>query len=127
MAAEYVLRTGAAVGTTLEQVGSSAAADEVAALGVIRDAANVAGRTLAGVVCALDLHAVVVGGGACDVHPDFLRILADSVEAARWPRVGSVIVRRSRFGAAAQIIGAALPGVAALGGEPVGADAGDLG
>ena len=118
MAAEYRRRTGAGPGTTAEELGRAAACGEAAALEVITDAARIAGEALAGLVSALDLEAIVVGGGATEVHPEFVRMLAESVNAARWPSGTAVAVVRSRFGSTAPIIGAGLLGATAVAAQP---------
>ncbi|MEJ7648534.1 MAG: ROK family protein [Nakamurella sp.] len=124
MAAEYRRRTGAEPTATAEDLGRAAAAGDSAARGVIADAARIAGEALAGVVSALDLEAIVVGGGAAEVHPDFVPMLGETVNGARWPRGSAVAVLRGQFGSSAPILGAALLGATAVAGSPVASTSG---
>jgi glucokinase len=74
----------------------------------ITHAATVLGRALAGFVTAVDLDAIVLGGGVSRIGADFLEPVADALRAEVRPPGRPMPVLPAALGADAPVIGAAL-------------------
>jgi glucokinase len=83
-------------------------AGDDAARAVITHAATVLGRALAGFVTAVDLDAVVIGGGVSRIGAEFHNPLAGALRADVRPPGRAMPVLPAALGADAPLIGAAL-------------------
>lgn len=105
--AEYVARTGETA-ITLPDISMRMRSGDRQARAVIRDAATLLGRTLAGFVTATDLDAVIVGGGVARIGADFLTPLATAMENEVPPAGRTMPLWPTALGPDAPLIGAAL-------------------
>ncbi|GAA2722820.1 ROK family protein [Actinocorallia aurantiaca] len=112
MAAAYAARTGSAL--PLPEIAALSAAGDPAAREVVHGAAALLGRALAGLLAVLDPDALVIGGGAAQIGPDFLAPLTEALHAEALPPLRALPVLPARLGTDAPLIGAALQAMAAL-------------
>lgn len=94
-----------------DHVEAVASGPAIAAAGggaALEDAAAVLGRALAGLVTALDVDAVVVGGGVAQSGEAFFRPLTEALHAEVLPALREVPVLPAALGADAPVIGAAM-------------------
>lgn len=84
------------------------AAVERGARAAITHAATILGRALAGFVTAIDVDAVVIGGGVARIGADFLGPVADALRAEVRPPGRPMPVLPAALGPHAPVIGAAL-------------------
>jgi len=110
--ASYHVAAGATVGASenldLPAIATRAASGDETAAGVIRRAATLLGRALAGLVNAVDVDAVVVGGGVAQIGEGFLRPVSEAFASDLLPPLREVPVIGARHGTDAQLIGMAL-------------------
>jgi glucokinase len=92
----------------LEAVASGAALAAARRPDAVPHAATVLGRVLAGLVTALDVDAVVVGGGVAQIGVAFLDPLAAALHAGVLPPLRDLPVLPAALGADAPLVGAAL-------------------
>ncbi|MFI6583038.1 ROK family protein [Embleya sp. NPDC050493] len=97
-----------APGVDLREIARRAHAGESRAGAVIEEAAVALGRTLAGLVSALDPQALVVGGGVAGIGPRFTDPLADALRAEVLPPLRTIPVLTAALGLDAPLVGAAL-------------------
>lgn len=107
IAAAYARESGVA-GTPLPDIMKAMRAGDGVAAATLRDAAGLLGRALAGLLAAIDVHAVVVGGGVAQVGTDFLDPLRTALRAEALPTLCDVPVMAAQLGTDAPLIGAAL-------------------
>jgi glucokinase len=107
MAAGYGARTGR-TGLTLQEVAARRAAGDPAAEAVVREAATLLGRALAGLVAAVDVDAVVLGGGVAQLGEALRAPVAAAFAAEALPPLRGVPVTTATLGTAAPLVGAAL-------------------
>lgn len=108
IAADHAARRGASDVLDLSEVARRMRAGDEDARTAITGAATLLGRCLAGVVTAFDVDAVIIGGGAAQIGPDFLQPLATALEAEIRPPGRAIPVRPATLGTHAPIIGAGL-------------------
>ncbi|MFC7531503.1 ROK family protein [Actinoplanes sp. GCM10030250] len=106
IAAAYARMTSAPV-LPLTEVAARMRAGEEDATTVIRSAANLLGRTLAGLVAAVDVDAVTLGGGVVHGITGFDAAVREAFHAEALPPLRSVPVLVPRTGADAPLLGAA--------------------
>lgn len=75
---------------------------------VIADAAQTLGRTLGGFLQAVDLDAIVLGGGVSEIGAPFLDPVRVAMRAEIPDRLGHVPLLPAAFGSEAQLVGAAV-------------------
>ncbi len=102
------IRCGCGARDHLEAVCSGTAIAAAHRADALSHAATVLGRTLAGLVTALDVDAVVVGGGVAQAGPAFVDPLTAALHAAVLPPLRDLPVRTAALGTDAPLIGAAL-------------------
>jgi glucokinase len=107
IAAGYGARTGDA-GLTLQEVAARASAGDATAAEAIAAAATLLGRALAGLVAAVDVDAVVLGGGVAQLGEVLRAPVADAFAAEALPPLRRVPVTTSSLGTSAPLVGAAL-------------------
>lgn len=107
IAAEYVRRTGRTQPLTLHQVAEALAAGDEVAARTIRDAAEVFGRALAGLATALDVDAIVVGGGVAQLHEAFFLPAAAALLTSVLEPLRDLPVLPAALGTDAPLVGAA--------------------
>jgi glucokinase len=93
---------------TVQAVVDRMRAGDAQARAVITRAAIVLGRALAGFVTAIDLDAVVIGGGVSRIGPEFLDPFAETLRADVRPSGRPMPVLPAALGTDAPVIGAAL-------------------
>lgn len=103
--AAYRERSGDAAGVA--EIAVRAAAGSGDAVACLSGAAEVLGRALAGVVGALDVTMVVIGGGVALAGDAFLRPLAGAFRAEVLPPLADVRVVAAALGTDAPLVGAA--------------------
>ncbi|GGM15017.1 ROK family protein [Nakamurella endophytica] len=121
LAAAWRSRTGrpdgdlwaAAAGGVAGGVPDAALVRQVA-LEVVAAAGTLAGRALAGLVCAADLDRIVVAGGVARLGEVLLGPLRDGLAAAAWPRDRRTAVVPAALGDRAALAGAALLAASAV-------------
>jgi glucokinase len=94
--------------STVPAVVDRMRAGDAAARAAITGAATMLGRTLAGFATALDLDAVIVGGGVSRIGADFLDPLARALRAEIRPAGRDIPILPAALGPDAAVIGAAL-------------------
>ncbi|GCD93122.1 ROK family protein [Embleya hyalina] len=97
-----------APGPDLREIARRAHAGEARAGAVITGAAVALGRTLGGLVSALDPRALVLGGGVSGIGPLFTDPLADALRAEVLPPLRTIPVLTAGLGLDAPLVGAAL-------------------
>lgn len=107
IAAEYVRRTGGSETLTLHQVADALAAGDLVAARTIKDAAEVFGRALAGLATALDVDAVVIGGGVAQLHEAFFVPAAAALRESVLQPLRELPVLPAALGTDAPVVGAA--------------------
>lgn len=107
IAAEYARRTGSDTGA-LPEVADRAQAGDREARAALTGGATLLGRTIAGLVTAVDIDAVIVGGGVATIGADFLTPLSETLRAEVRPPGRGLPVLPARLGAEAPLVGAAL-------------------
>ncbi len=105
IAAAYRRRTGAV--RQLPEIAAAARSGDPVAGEVIRHAAEAAGRAVAGLAVALDVPAVVIGGGVARLGPLLLDPLRAALTEAVPAWLGPVEVKASAAGVDGPILGAA--------------------
>lgn len=113
IAARYTERAGAGP-HTLQDVAELMRDGDPSALAVIRDSAELAGRALAGFVVALDVQALVVGGGVAQIGEAWLGPLREALHRDVLPVQRELPVLAARLGLDAAVAGAGLLAVRAL-------------
>ncbi len=116
VAADYARRTGERL--TAVEVAARFRAGDADAAAAIGQAGALAGRALAGLVSAVDVSAVGVGGGVAQIGGAFLEPLAAALRAEVLPPLRDIVVGAARLGTDAPLIGAALASRDALGAGP---------
>lgn len=106
IAAEYSLRTGRD-GVRLTEVAELMRAGDEVAKAAIGDAGRVLGAALAGLATAVDVDAVVIGGGVAQIGPEFLEPARESFVDAVLEPLKTVPVLVAALGNDAPIVGAA--------------------
>lgn len=94
----------------LTGVALSAEAGDATAKAVLAAGGTALGRTLAGLVSALDPEVVVVGGGVVGAGEPYLEPLRRALAAETLPALAEVPVRTAALGTDAVAIGAAIQG-----------------
>lgn len=107
IAAEYARRTGAAPDITLDEVAARLAAGDAVAAETIADCGRVLGRALAGLATALDVDAVVIGGGVAQLHEDYFVPAAQAFTESVLESLRAVPVLPAALGTDAPLVGAA--------------------
>ncbi|HJP73103.1 MAG TPA: ROK family protein [Pseudonocardiaceae bacterium] len=97
-----------ASGPAIAAAAGEATVQEVVDRAAITHAATILGRALAGFVTAIDVDAVVVGGGVARIGADFLNPVADALRAEVRPPGRPMPVLAAALGPHAPVIGAAL-------------------
>jgi glucokinase len=115
----YAVRAGTRLG--LGAIGELMREGDELAAGVVADAARLLGRTIAGFVSALDVEAVVVGGGVSELGDDFLSPLREALRAEVLPPLRGIAVLRAQLGSDAPLVGAAMLAFDQLRGSPTAA------
>jgi glucokinase len=92
----------------LPEVVARAIAGDSDAQFVLQYAATMLGRALAGLVSALDVDAVIVGGGVLGIGAQFSTPLSDAFRAEVLPPLRDVPVLTAQLGVDAPLIGAAM-------------------
>ncbi|MEU8241750.1 ROK family protein [Actinoplanes missouriensis] len=109
--AAAVARAAAIAGTAGAARGSVLPLDRVAGLpearAIIGAAASVLGRTLAGLVAAVDVDAITLGGGVVLGIPEFAGVVRDAFQAEALPPLRTVPVLVPAAGPDAPLLGAA--------------------
>lgn len=118
IAAEYARRTGA-TGIQLTEVADRLPAGDPVAGEVIRRAASILGAALAGLVTAVDLDGVIIGGGVAQIGRAFIEPATAALRAGVLPPLAGIPVLPARLGTDAAVIGAA-----GLAGSPGGTSGG---
>ncbi|MYW03887.1 ROK family protein, partial [Streptomyces sp. SID3343] len=95
-------------GPDLREITRRAQAGDAEAATVITNAAVVLGRTLAGLVCALDPAVLVVGGGVAGIGPRFIDPLTTALRAEVLAPLREIPVLAAALGLDAPLVGAAL-------------------
>jgi glucokinase len=85
-----------------------AAAQQAGHSDALTHAATVLGRVLGGLACAIDVDAIVVGGGVTQAGGAFLQPLTDAVRVETLPALRELPVLRAALGADASLVGAGL-------------------
>lgn len=106
IAAGYALAAGIEPVDLPQVVARWRAGDEAAGRAVV-DAAELLGRALAGLAGAVDVDALVVGGGVAQIGPDFLDPLRAAFAASVIEPLRGIPVLAAALGTDAPLIGAA--------------------
>lgn len=106
IAADYAQRTGETL--PLTAIGERMRAGDEHAAAAIAAAATLIGRALGALLCAIDVSAVVVGGGVAQLGPAFTQPLAAALGEEALPPLRGVPVLPAQLGTDAPLIGAAL-------------------
>ena len=107
IAAEYGRRTGGTEALSLHQVAALLAAGDRIAAETVRDAGVVLGRALAGLATALDVDAVVIGGGVAQLHEEFFVPAAAALRESVLEPLRDLPVLPAALGTDAPLVGAA--------------------
>ncbi|ROO85714.1 glucokinase [Actinocorallia herbida] len=107
IAAAYRRRTGGDL-LPLTAVAERMRAGDPDARAAVTGAARLLGRTLAGVLSAMDADLVVIGGGVAGIGAAFLDPLAEALRAEVLPPLRAVPVVAAELGTDAPLVGAAL-------------------
>lgn len=108
IAAEYAYRQDLPKTPELPEVVARMRAGDTTAHAAIADAAGVLGHCVAGLVTAVDLDAVVIGGGVAQIGPEFVDPFAEGLRSDIRPRGRSIPILPATLGTNAPIIGAGL-------------------
>lgn len=106
MEATYRARTG--LDEPLTTIAGRAERGDVVALEVIQRAGILLGRALAGLASAIDIDALVIGGGVAQIGEPFLAPLERAFRSEVLPPLADLPVRRAALGTDAPLIGGAL-------------------
>lgn len=107
IAATYAHRTGRS-GVEMTDVVHRMRFGDEQARAVVVEAAGLLGRTLSGLVTALDVDALVVGGGVARIGGELFEPLSAALNAETIPEWRDTPVLPTRLGTDAPILGAAL-------------------
>ena len=120
--AAYAVRTGCR--RDLREIAARIEGGDSAAAGVVEQAAGVLGRALAGFVSAIDVEAVIVGGGVSLIGDSFLAPLRRALSGEVLAPLQGISVCHAELGADAPLIGAAMFAFELIDRSPVSAGAG---
>lgn len=104
--AAYAARSGTPA-ASLHEVAALMRLGDPIARNVVTEAGVLLGRVLAGLVAAVDVEVVVVGGGVAQIGSDFLGPLVESLRSEALPPLRHIAVQAAILGTDAPLIGAA--------------------